>query len=524
MNEVIFLSDVIIHGELGNSRYMGPYVLASEVNQAGIKSIVIDYFTRLENPHAYLENFLSKDTLAICISSTFLTPFFSRREQFQLKNRSAGRSRYDSGELWIENAAEFSNWISYLKDVIYKYNPKCKLILGGTKAVNALYRPSVYKNFDYVCIGAGDGVLLECIQKLKASQEVSYLEKNGVKFLKSKGSLIKTEICPDVVWNKNFGVQYHESLPIEIARGCKFNCKYCHYEKKSTIRKDPKVLRQELIRNYDANGTDTYLLCDDCFNDSREKVETICGVFKSLPFKVNWVGYARADVAVKFPYTLDLMVESGARGIFWGLESFNDPVSRKIGKGTPSKDVKEFLLSFKKNYGDVCISEGSFIAGLPGESRESLMETQQWLLENDALHWAQMGPLGIQYYNPTLDGAAIDYADFSRNPTKYGFTEVSFKPYYWKHETMDSVEAEEFATQFHVEWNLKKQIGIVGTMWFFAHLSTLGYRDEQIWEIMFKEKNRDFWLNDVASRFDSYRKKYHSELLESFGSRSPIIS
>src|SRR5262249_33967039 len=157
-----------------------------------------------------------------------------------------------------------------------------------------------------------------------------------------------------------------------------------------------------------------------CFNDTRDKVETVCGIIKSLPFPIEWVSYARVDVHIKHPETLDLMVESGCRGLMYGVETFNHEAAKAAGKAVPPEKVKQFFLAAREKYRGQMLLNASFIVGLPHETPASQRATTQWLLEHNVFDWVACGLLGFLHYRKELDQSVLDYADYSRNPKRYG--------------------------------------------------------------------------------------------------------
>lgn len=504
--EVILLTDTNLFGEFGSGRYMGAYVLASQLRKAGYEVVVIDYFTQNTNFFEYIEKFLSEKLLFVGIASTFLAP--SKSINQKNSNRTSGLNHFYSGELWLDNGDSLLAWSERLKQKMQKKSPDSKLIIGGTKAQFAIWRKQYYSYFDYVCLGSADQAIVNFAESLKNKSPVKTKDVNGTLIIDNSVD-IQNKLCPDTIWEKNFGVLRKESLPIEISRGCVFNCKFCHYDKKESYKKNLEILKNELLRNYENYGTDTYHFCDDCFNDHPQKVEDTCSLFLNLPFKIEWVSYARVDVAVKFPETMRMMIESGAKGLYFGLESFNQSVAIKAGKGTPTDKVKSFLLDFHKKYSNDCLLEGSFIVGLPGETVESQKETARWIMENPVLDFLTIGPLGIMPYVQSFDKILFDYAEYSRNPEKYGFTEIDYNKRFWSHETFNSITADAMATQIKSEWNKIKNIQKIKTIWLYPHLKSLGYSKEQIFSLA-KDANfcEKFDSKDIVSRFESFKNHY----------------
>jgi radical SAM superfamily enzyme YgiQ (UPF0313 family) len=512
--DAIILSDTVLYGEVGNPRYMGPYIVASSLRDAGYTAAVLDYFTRFPTHEAffkYLGDMVSKDTKIIGISSTFLAPFVTTLAP--RSHRSTGLDRYYSGELFLPDGDALTKWTGELKQVLAEKAPAAKIVLGGVKSQFAVWRPEYYRDIDFIVLGAGDRAIVDVMKHLTDGSPLATRELNGQRVVDNSKDL-NDKICPEMTFTVADSVGRGEALPLEVARGCVFNCKFCHYEKKQSNKKPLDVLRRELIRNYDLFGTTAYTLCDDCFNDHPKKVESYCELFMSLPFKIEWTAYARVDVAVAFPHTLDLMIESGARGLYWGIESFDGDVARRAGKGTPPDKVKDFLIKFRDKYREQCLSEGSFIVGLPGETRGSLDRTLSWLIDEDVFDLVTFGPLGLMPYSSNLDRVVFDYAAYSREPEKHGFTKVSFKPHFWEHEQMNSIEAAQIASAMSQTWREFKKPGLLRTIWFYPHLRSLGFSREEIAQITKDFETIEVWTERVAGRFAKHVEEYHVRLLK----------
>lgn len=518
--DAVILSDTVLYGEVGNPRYMGPYAIVTALRSAGYEATVLDYFTRFPTDDAffeYLGQMISSSTKMVGISSTFLAPFVTTLEP--RTHRSTGLDRYYSGELFLPDGAALLAWTAKLRQLIDKKAPAAKIVLGGVKSQFAVWRPEFYRDIDFVVLGAGDRAVVDVMNHIAHGAPLATRELNGQIVVDNTRDL-SDKICPEMIFIPEDSVGRGEALPLEIARGCVFNCKFCHYEKKQSNKKPLDVLRGELIRNYELFGTTAYTFCDDCFNDHPKKVETYCNLFLSLPFKIEWTSYARVDVAVAFPHTLDLMIESGARGLYWGIESFDGDVARRAGKGTPPDKVKDFLIKFRDKYRGQCLSEGSFIVGLPGETRASLDSTLEWLIKEDVFDLVTFGPLGLMPYSSNLDRVVFDYAAYSREPEKHGFTKVTFKPHYWEHEHMNSIEAAQIAASMSEAWREFKKPGLLRTIWFYPHLRSLGFSREEIGIIATDLKNIETWTNRVAGRFARHVEDYHVRLLEAVTKRN----
>lgn len=517
MNRVIFLSDNTSFGKVGAQRYIGPYSVAHALESAGYDTVVIDYFNRKTDFVEYFKKLLTKDTIFVGISSTFISPAYSTKLWYSANALTHSTESYSSTPLMFKDSIDLKNWLAAIREAINEVCPQAKIFVGGAKVQFLLNYPnSDLHNIDYFFWGAADSVIVEIADQLVRNSDLHCIEVNGHKVIDTQSNYKISKDCPPFEWQHKWAIQTDEALPIEISRGCIFNCKYCHYEKKESFRKNLESLKAEIIRNYEKFGTTKYHFCDDCFNDSRGKVEAVCNMLISLPFKIEWVSYARVDVAIKFPDTVRLMVDSGAKALHWGIETLNSKVAKQVGKGTPSELVMKFLLDFYKDYGDRCLSHGSFITGLPGETAETQMKTIDWICDNDALNFITVGPLKLFPYKNSFDGQAMDFSDYSRDPKKYGFTKISFNPSDWEHETMNRTQAYEFATVFNERWRSSRDYrrGTINTMWNYPHLRSLGYAQEEVRKIYFDLKLSGMYAKELNKKFENRLEKYFNDLID----------
>jgi hypothetical protein len=304
---------------------------------------------------------------------------------------------------------------SEIKNLIKKLNPNCKIVLGGNDARDLEY----IKDYDYVIKGYADksGVNL--------ARHLAY----GDKLNSSSRSVFGATIISDpVAQGYDFvgtPMQYTdddiilpgEVLGIEISRGCIFRCTYCSYplngKKKNDFIKHEEVLYREFLDNYEKYGITRYTFSDDTFNDSRDKIEMIHRISKKLPFKLEYWAYIRGDLLAAHRDTVDLLVDSGLRACFMGIETMHPEAGKIIGKGGDRTKMIEMLDYLKNKYHDQISITGSFIFGLPEEPVDSMKETAQMLLNNTIkVDSFQIGALRINPHHAFLSEFDINYADY----------------------------------------------------------------------------------------------------------------
>lgn len=163
-------------------------------------------------------------------------------------------------------------------------------------------------------------------------------------------------------------IAYHSSM------GCPFKCSFCavvpiynaRWRGKSAegIYKDIKYLKD----NYGGNAIEFH---DNNFFVSEKRVAE----FSRLVMNDNiiWWGEGRIDTIDKYSdETLALMRKAGCKMIFFGAETGNDEILKKMDKGgtQSSAQIKAFAARMARF--DI-IPEYSFVLGTPAESQEESM-------------------------------------------------------------------------------------------------------------------------------------------------------
>jgi radical SAM superfamily enzyme YgiQ (UPF0313 family) len=164
-------------------------------------------------------------------------------------------------------------------------------------------------------------------------------------------------------------IAYHSSM------GCPFKCSFCavvpiynaRWKGKPAhlIYNDIKYLKE----NYGGNAIEFH---DNNFFVSEKRTVEFAGLVK--PEKMVWWGEGRIDTIDKYSdHSLALMRESGCKMIFFGAETGNDEVLKKMDKGgTQSADgIRRFAARMARF--DI-IPEYSFVLGTPADTPEQVMK------------------------------------------------------------------------------------------------------------------------------------------------------
>jgi hypothetical protein len=314
-----------------------------------------------------------------------------------------------------------------------------KIVMDKTKFV-ANYLYMMYPDVKIIAGGPSCRILLDELIQLDAIFE-GFSENDFIKYIRGENPIPnqfhnETQIFNNINGSFDFTTSVityeandhmdHTDVPIlEVARGCIFRCKFCAFalngKKKLDYIKDPKVLRDELIRNYEEHGIQNYIFSDDTFNDSPYKVELLHDVFTNLDFRVNFSTYLRLDLLNAHKQEIQQLKEMGMVGAFFGVESFHKKASALVGKGMDPDHAKEMLSYLKEEaWGDDIKIGIGLITGLPYETYESYDETIEWILD-EKNKIDQVVPFPLSVTNPNNVRPQPWDSEFQKNADKYGF-------------------------------------------------------------------------------------------------------
>lgn len=370
--------NVILFTECVTGKYYfrtaGPYRLATEVRNAGYTCQTIDFFTfyTFEEYQKIIDLYVGPDTLVIGFSTTFLSKISSDiidhssniEDELSARANNLMTRKHNRTTCGFKHE-NFKKLISMFK----QKNPDIKIVIGGGYA---------HEFYD---------------DTMDVKRMYGYAENEFMNYLKSIDKKENNLTLQDfdfnqsqILWHESDHIFPNEALPIEISRGCIFKCAFCNFKlngkKKFDYIKEPKILKEELIRNYELFGTTSYIFCDDTFNDSTYKLELLFNeVVSKLPFKLDIATYARLDLLNAHREQIQLLSDIGVKHLFCGIETINAESQKYIGKHLPLEKLQDVLTYIKTYHNDIKIS-GLFIFGLPYENKETLETMRDWLMQH----------------------------------------------------------------------------------------------------------------------------------------------
>lgn len=269
--------------------------------------------------------------------------------------------------------------------------PSIRIIWGGYFPSNQ-FKTVLHSGYvDFVVNGPGEKTfpaLLDALTNQQAIENIPNLifRKNNELVKTRKDELLDPDELPALPYDKldqfypirrYLGKTYlgTRTIAYHSSYGCPFKCSFCavvpiynaRWKGKSAplIYQDIKFLKEKF-------GGNAIEFHDNNFFVSEKRTVEFSRLIH--PEKMIWWGEGRIDTIDKYSdESLHLMRESGCRMIFFGAETGNDEILKKMDKGgtQSAEGIRKFAARMAKF--DI-IPEYSFVLGTPAETPEKVMK------------------------------------------------------------------------------------------------------------------------------------------------------
>lgn len=272
-------------------------------------------------------------------------------------------------------------------------NPQLLIGLVGAKVMvepagSLLAAPAVdficREEFDYTCRDVAAGMSLDKIDGLSFRSPNGQIVHNRARAIVENmdelpfvAPVYKRDLKID---NYFIGYLKHPYVSLYTGRGCRSKCTFCLWPQtvgghRYRVRSAENVIAEVKWIKENLPHVKEIMFDDDTFTDSSNlpRVEAIAQGMGALG--MTWSCNAKANV----PYrTLKVMKENGLRLLLVGYESGDDGILHNIKKGLRTDIAQRFTEDCRKLG---IVIHGTFILGLPGETRETIDKTIQWAID-----------------------------------------------------------------------------------------------------------------------------------------------
>jgi hopanoid biosynthesis associated radical SAM protein HpnJ len=293
-------------------------------------------------------------------------------------------------------------------------------MIGAHPAVLPEETLQVSEAIDFVCRGEFDYTCLELAEGrgYPDVKGLSYRDAAGrVRHNPDRELIENWDVMPSVlpVYRRDLDIRkyaigylLHPYISFYTGRGCPAKCTFCLWPQ--TIgghryrNKSPETVIRELEEGRALfPEVREWMFDDDTFTIDRQRAIAIAQGMRRL--KLTWSCNARAHVDFD---TLKTLKECGLRLLLVGFESGNQVILDRIRKGIKLDMAREFMKNCRKLGIKV---HGTFIIGLPIETRETIEETIRFAQELDP-HTIQVSIAapypGTELYRQAVDNGWLD--------------------------------------------------------------------------------------------------------------------
>ena len=269
-------------------------------------------------------------------------------------------------------------------------NPKLLIgLVGAHVSVNPDPSIRASKAVDWVANGEFDYVCQEIAEGKPLAEVAGITWRNGETYVRNADRPIIEDMdaLPSVidVYKRDLviedyfiGYLQHPYLSVYTGRGCKSRCTFCLWPQTISGHRyrtrSPQLIADEIAKAKEYfPQIKEFFFDDDTFTDDTKRAEETARLLGKLG--VTWSCNAKANV----PYeTLKIMRENGLRLLLVGYESGNRQILLNIRKGVSTDIARRFTADCHKLGIQI---HGTFIVGLPGETRDTIEETIRYAQE-----------------------------------------------------------------------------------------------------------------------------------------------
>jgi hopanoid biosynthesis associated radical SAM protein HpnJ len=239
------------------------------------------------------------------------------------------------------------------------------------------------KEFDYTCKEVAEGRPMETISGLSFKKDGKIIHNPERELIHNMDELpwVADVYKRDLEIEKYFiGYLMHPYVSMYTGRGCPAQCTFCLWPQtigghKYRVRSAENVAAEMAYMKSAFPQVKEFFFDDDTFTANLPRAREIAK--KLAPMGLTWSCNSRANLEYD---TIKFMKDSGLRLFLVGYESGNDETLKRIKKGVTTDEMRRFTKSCHKAG---VVIHGTFILGLPVETKETIEQTIRFAQELD---------------------------------------------------------------------------------------------------------------------------------------------
>lgn len=313
-----------------------------------------------------------------------------------------------------------------------KLKEKCNttIIVGGPH-ITIMREKALTPDFDYMFVGEAENSLVDFLKVYEAKGDLAtvggIIFKKGEEVITGVSQWITTQgLKPTTV-----GLDYAlDKLPlaarhllpmkkyklgnvngrtyftsIQATRGCYFRCIFCASKALNTTRviaRSPQSIVEEIksiIREFPY--IKHFYFVDDVLTQWEPYILEICDLIIKEGLKITFEGSTRANLVKE--EVIEKMVQAGLIRLSFGLETVDSEMRKTMKKAVPLECYSEANRICEK-YGVEAMN--SVMIGLPGETRETVRKTLNWLRDAKEVKQANFA-IAVPYPGTEFNDIAV---------------------------------------------------------------------------------------------------------------------
>jgi anaerobic magnesium-protoporphyrin IX monomethyl ester cyclase len=292
---------------------------------------------------------------------------------------------------------------------------------------------------DAVVRGEGEQVMLDLVRTVDAGRwPLDRSKVKGIAYAVDANTVMATPTAPpikdvDSIW-PDWGVldwKKYIYIPLGVpvatpsmARGCPFTCSFCSQWKfwRDYRVRDPKRVVDEIEELVKVHGVGFFILADEEPTINKKKFVEFCQELIDRDLGILWGINTRVTDVMRDEDLLPFYRKAGLVHISLGTEAAAQLNLDRFVKETTIAQNKRAIELLRENG---IVTEAQFIVGLENETRETLEETYQMVMDwgADMANWSMFTPWPFSDMFAEF-GDKVEVYDYS----KYNFVSPIMKP------------------------------------------------------------------------------------------------
>lgn len=280
------------------------------------------------------------------------------------------------------------NFLRFVCDYVKSIKPDAKVVVGGGVISSTPRHFISTGSADAGVIGEGEATILDLVDAFENNRDLASVA--GIVFRRA-GEVVRTmsrkgiedlDSIPFPAWDLFNVKEIYSRFPshssifsakrtgsVYTTRGCPFQCSFCYTEKTVRQRSVPNIIEEfkELKGKF---GIGHIMIADDLFVVNKNRTVEFCEAMIRNRLNMTWAATGRCNIVEQ--EFLKLMKAAGCVFLGLGIESGSKAVLKSIKKNQTPEQIIEAVKMVQKAG---IVPGGTFIIGLPAETRETIRET-----------------------------------------------------------------------------------------------------------------------------------------------------